>query len=114
MAYIEFQTAIIPNGQSLSAEVALGQKALVGIVMPAAWDAASMTFQATPDDQNFFELFDSSGSAVALIVAAGQFIQIDPAKWRGVTGLKLRSGTSGSPVNQTGNRTITLITRTVY
>ena len=114
MAYIEFQTATITSGQSISPEVALGQKTLVGIIMPAGWDAAGLTFQATPDDQNFFELFDSSGSAVALTAAAGQFIQIDPAKWRGVTGLKLRSGTSGSPVNQTAARTITLVTRTVY
>lgn len=114
MAYIDLQTATIGIGASLSPEVALGQKTLVGILMPAAWTTASLTFQATVDDTNFAELYDGAGNPVSLTVAAGQFIQIDPAKWRGITGLKLRSGSAGSPVNQTDGAAITLITRTVY
>ncbi len=114
MAYIDQQTVTIANGTSLSAEVALGEKTLVGIVMPAGWDAAALTFQATPDDTNFSELYTSAGSAVSFTVAAGQFIAVDPTIWRGVTGIKVRSGTSGSPVNQTSARALTLITRTVY
>ena len=115
MAYIELQTVTIASGTALSPAVALGEKTLVGIVMPAGWDAASMTFQGAVDDATFGEVIDgSSGSAVALTVAAAQFIVVDPAKWRGVPAIKVRSGTSGSPVNQTANRTITLVTRTVY
>ena len=114
MAYIETQTVTIASGASLSPEVALGEKTLVGIVMPAGWDAASLTFQATPDDANFSELQDGAGNAVSFTVSAGVFIAVDPTKWRGVTGIKVRSGTSGSPVNQTANRTLTLITRSVF
>lgn len=114
MAYIETQAVTIASGNSLSNEVKLGEKTLVGIVMPAAWDAAVLTFQATSDDQNFSELYTGAGIEVSLVVAAGQFIAIDPATWRGVTGIKVRSGTSALAVNQTAGRTLTLITRTVY
>ena len=114
MAYIDFQTATIPASGSLSAEVALGQKTLVGIIMPAAWTAASLTFQATPDDINFSELYDGAGNVVTITAAAGQFLQIDPTKWRGITGIKVRSGTVASPVVQAASAVITLVTRTVY
>jgi len=114
MAYIETQTVTIASGTALSPEVTLGEKTLVGIVMPAGWDAAALTFQATPDDVNFGGLCTSAGAEVSFAPAAGQFIVVDPTLWRGVTGIKLRSGTSASPVNQTANRTLTLVTRTVY
>jgi len=114
VAYIDLQTATIGTGTALSAEVPLGEKTLVGILMPAAWDAASLTFQATTDDTNFAELQDGAGGAISFTVSAGVFVAVDPAKWRGITGVKVRSGTSGAPVNQTANRTITLVTRTVY
>ncbi len=114
MAYIEFQTATILAGAALSAEVPLGEKTLVGIVMPAAWTAASITFQATPDDVNFYELYDGAGNEVTVTAAAGQFIQIDPTKWRGITGIKVRSGTAAASVNQTAQAVLTLVTRTIY
>ena len=114
MAYTEYPTVTISSGGSLSPEVGLGEKTLVGILMPAGWDAASITFQATPDDVNFGELYNSGGTEVTFTVAAGQFIAVDPTLWRGITGIKVRSGTSASPVNQTANRTLTLITRSVY
>lgn len=114
MAYIEFQTATIAASGSLSAEVPLGEKTLVGIVMPAAWTAAGITFQATADDVNFSELYDGAGNEITLTAAAGQFIQVDPTKWRGITGVKVRSGTAASPVNQTVQAVLTLITRTIY
>lgn len=114
MAYIEFQTANIAAAASLSPEVALGEKTLVGIVIPAGWTAASITFQATPDDMNFYELYDGAGNEVTLTGAAGQLVQIDPTKWRGITGIKVRSGTLASPIAQASAVTLTLITRTVY
>ncbi|HEY1311910.1 MAG TPA: hypothetical protein VGF02_13260 [Pseudolabrys sp.] len=114
MAYIDFQTATIAAGTSLSVEVPLGEKTLVGIVMPAAWTAAGLTFQATPDDANFYELYDGAGNEVTLTAAAGQFLQVDPTRWRGITGIKLRSGTAASPVNQAAAAVVTLVTRTIY
>lgn len=105
---------VIANGQSLSPQVNIGTQQLVGIAMPAGWDAAGMTFQASPDGgQTFGELQDGAGAAVSFTVSAGIVFQVDPTKWRGLNCLKVRSGTSGAPVAQTAARAINLITRTV-
>ena len=114
MAYIDLQAATILNGAALSSAVPLGEKTIVGLVMPAAWTAAAVTFQVAVDDTTWNELQDGAGNAVSFTVAASQFIQIDPAKWRGVTAVKVRSGTSGAPVNQGQQSVVQLVTRTVY
>jgi len=114
MSYIDIQTATIANGAALSNATPLGEKTLVGIVMPAAWTAATITFQVSVDDTTFNELQDGAGNAISYTVAAGQYIQIDPAKWRGVTNVKVRSGTLGTPVNQGQASPVQLVTRTVY
>jgi hypothetical protein len=102
---------LIATGTALSAEVDLGNKILVGIAMPSGWDAAALTFQGSIDGGNtWLELTSTGGTAVSFTVAAGQFIVVDPTLWRGINAIKLRSGTSGAPVNQTANRTLTLIT----
>ncbi len=102
--------ATIASGQSLSGEVDIGNKLLVGIWMPSGWDAAAMTFQVSPDGGTTWLELQSASAVVSYTVAAGQFIGVDPTIWRGVMSLKVRSGTFGAPVNQTANRTITLIT----
>jgi hypothetical protein len=114
VAYIDLQTATIANGTALSPECMLGQKSLVGIIVPTSWTSASLTFQVTVDDVNFFEMVDETGAAIKYNVAAGQYIAIDPARWLGVTGIKLRSGTLAAPVNQTAAAALTIVTRTVY
>lgn len=116
MSYIDSQTATIAAGQSLSAEVALGEKTLVGIVVPSGWTAANLTFQGTPDDLNFYELYNYAGSELTVMVpvTTGCLIAVDPAQWRGITGIKVRSGTSASPVDQASQAQLTLITRTIY
>lgn len=103
-------TAAITSGQSLSAEADLGNGVLVGIAMPAAWDAASLSYQVTTDGTTWLEM-QSTSAAISYTAAAGQYIAVDPALWRGVVAVKVRSGTLGAPVNQTANRTISLVTR---
>lgn len=101
----------ITSGTSLSPQVNLGAKALHGIAMPAGWDAASLTFQASVDGgATWLEMF-SAGATVNYAVAAGQYIAFDPALWRAVNAIKVRSGTSGVPVNQTADRALGLIVK---
>jgi hypothetical protein len=114
LAYIDLKAAAIANGAALSPAVPLGEKTLVGIVMPAVWTTAAITFQVSVDDATFNELYDGAGNAISITAAAGQFIPIDPAKWRGVTSVKARSGTSASPVNQGQASVLQLVTRAVY
>lgn len=112
MAQQTTTSATITTGASLSAAVALGNKQLVGIAMPTTWDAAALTFQVSVDGTTFLEM-QSTSAVVSYTAAASQYIAVDPTLWRGVNMVKVRSGTSGSAVNQsTGgtDRVLTLIT----
>jgi len=105
------QTAVlIGTGTALSAEVDLGIKVLVGIAMPAGWDEAALTFQGSIDGGTTWLEMQGASAVLTYSAAAGQFIAVDPTLWRGINAIKVRSGTSGTPVNQTANRTLTLIT----
>ena len=46
---ITLNSALIAAGTALSGPVPLGALTLVGISMPAAWTAAPLTFQVSPD-----------------------------------------------------------------
>src|SRR5260221_12523835 len=99
MALIDVIPVTIVNGKSLSPEVALGAKTLVGIVMPGAWTAAGLTFRATADGGGTFnELQDGAGAALTFTVTAGILVQVEPAKWRGADDIKRWSGPPVAPV----------------
>ena len=106
--------AVIPASGTISPEVDLGQQTLVGIVMPATWTAASLTFQVSPDaGTTWVELYTYAGSELTLTVGASQFVAIDPTQWKGVYSLKVRSGTAASPVTQTAQATLGFVTKTL-
>lgn len=106
------QTAAIVINSSLSAAVALGEKVAVGIVMPASWDAANLTFQGSADGgQSFSNVYDSTGNELTVTAAAARYIYLDPSAFVGLNQIKVRSGTSASAVNQTAARTLTIVTR---
>ena len=101
----------ISNGTALSAAVALGDGTLCGIAMPAGWDAAGLSFQVSVDGGTTWLEMQSSSAAISYTAAAGQYIAVDPAIWRGVNHVKVRSGTLASPVNQGADRNLFLQTR---
>lgn len=101
----------ITNGTSLSPATALGDGVLTGIAMSAGWDAAALTFQVSADGGSTWGEMQSTSAVVSYTAAAGQYIAIDPTLWRGINMIKVRSGTSGSAVNQTADRILTLVTR---
>ena len=105
---VETTTVVIENGASLSGAVDLGGRKLVGIIMPDAWTAASLTFQGSVDGTNFFNVYDGTTER-ALVVAANYYSALAIGDWVGFRWVKLRSGTAGTPVNQAGARTITLV-----
>jgi hypothetical protein len=106
-------SATITNGTNLSASIDLAGKALVGIYMSAAWTAASMTFQGSLDGVTFFDIYDSTGSERLVQPVAGKHMALSAADWIGVRYIKLRSGTSATPVAQGADRVLTLVTRAV-
>jgi hypothetical protein len=107
-------TATIASGASLSGAVCLGSGVLCAIQMPAGWDAADLTFQVSDDrGSTWKEYDDDTGTAVSVISpAAGKRLEL--SGFKSVVFLKVRSGTSSVAVNQTADRTLTLITRKFY
>jgi hypothetical protein len=110
-------SATIASGAALSGAVCLGDKVLAGIQMPAAWTAASLTFQVSFDaGTTWKDLYDDAGVEVTLSPTspAGKYLAVDPSAFAGVVFLKVRSGTTGTPVNQAADRSFTLVTRKFY
>ena len=106
-------TATIANGASLSGAVDLAGKTLLGIIMPATWTAANLTFQVSTDGITYYDLYDNIGTEKTILSASNRFIFTVPADWVGVRYVKVRSGTAGTPVNQAAARDIKLVTKAV-
>ena len=80
------------------------------LLTPAAWDAAAITFLVSERrDGTYLPLYDSFGAEVSVTVAVSRAIALDPTTFAGLRFFKLRSGTAGTPVNQTAARAITII-----
>ena len=107
------QTVTIANGASLSNAADIEAKTLIAIDMPSSWTTANLTLQASIDNSTWDNVFDSLGTEVTITAAASRFILLNPADYVSVRYLKIRSGTSGTPVNQGGARTITLVVRAI-
>jgi hypothetical protein len=96
---------VIAAGQSTSSAAELVGDTIVGLYMPAAWDAADLAFQASPDGTNFSPMSDF-GAAVSVKAAAGQYVPLDVTKFIGVSYVRVQSHSGGTPVNQTAARVI--------
>lgn len=110
-------TATIANGASLSGAVDIGSGlSLVGIVTPAGWTTAVVSFQAsTALDGTYVDLYKLDGTEMASpgSLAASHWHPLDPADFAGVRYLKVRSGTAAAAVNQAGGDTLTLVVRSL-
>jgi hypothetical protein len=76
--------------------------------MPSAWTAAVLTFQGSSDGTNFYNIYDENGSEVYAVVDISQRVHINKIELSELKAIKLRSGLSGSAVNQGASRTIYL------
>src|SRR5664279_2494122 len=96
-------TVTIAINTALSGPICLGDGVLCAIKMPAGWDAAALTFQVSDDGGTTWqELLDNSGAAITVASpAAAQRINMFATDFQSAIWLKVRSGTSGSAVNQT-------------
>jgi len=111
------QVATIAIGTALASGVLIGDKVLCAILMPAGWDAAGLSFQASDDDGvTWNDMYDDAGLEVKLSPAtpAAKRLSLDPSLFAGVTWIKVRSGLTGAPVNQTAARALTLVSRKFY
>lgn len=107
------QTVTIASGASLSGAATVNNAHLVGIVMPAAWTAATLTFQVSRDGTTFTDFYRDGAEYTRTepTTAASRDIGISPGDFAGVAALKVRSGTGAAAVNQGADRVITLVFR---
>jgi len=111
---LKYYTATIANGQALSTVVGFGGDYVpVALIMPSAWTAADLTFQASDDAGGFKDIYSAANAELAINVAASRFIPITPTNFQATDRIKIRSGTAGVPVNQAAERVITVVCRKV-
>ncbi len=110
---IETVDAVIAINTALSAALNVSGATVIGIAMPAAWTAANLTFQASVDGSTYNDVYDDAGAEYTVTAAAARYIILDPADFAGFRFLKIRSGTTGTPVNQVAARTLVLNARPV-
>lgn len=111
--YLSRLTATISNGQAITASIYLRDQPLVAIQMPASWTAANLTFQGSNDGTTFFDVYNLDGDEYTVTAAASRYIVLSPFEFQWARYIKIRSGTTGTPVNQSADRTIVLVTRRV-
>jgi hypothetical protein len=108
------ETATIDSGKSLSDAITLDPAHYAfAIAMPDSWTAANLTFQVSHDGATWKDLYDDEGNEVLVYAAASRMIRLYPEEWAAFKYLKIRSGTSGSAVNQGADRTLIILTRPV-
>lgn len=84
---------------------------LKAIEMPASWVTADITFQASQDCSTYSDLYGSDGYEYAIETAASRYVIVPEEDFSGLRCLKIRSGTTGTPVTQTTSIDLTLIVR---
>jgi len=89
----------------------LGQ--LVAIIPDASWTTNAVTFQGSLDGATFFDLWTAGAEYSVLAIPASKWQAVSQAVFTGVKYIKVRSGTSGTPVTQGSSTVITLVTRPI-
>lgn len=100
-------TVTITSGTSLSGALQVDGK-LAGIIMPASWTTAALTFLGSPDGVTYAPIYDA-GIERSVSVLAGQMVLLSLSDWLAVKFVKVRSGTAAAAVNQAADRALTLL-----
>ena len=107
--YVDFT---ISAGEAVSTEsVETGGGEVVGLIFPSSLDGASVTFSVSLDNTTFNNLYKADGTEYSVVSGINRYVVIDPNAFSGIRYVKIRSGTSGIPANQSAARTIYLVYR---
>lgn len=104
--------ATIADGASLSSAIDLGVSDLRS-VRPCAllvdnWDAADMSFQGSADGDDWYDIYRQDGTELTIEIAADRIVVLTPADFLGFLYLKVRSGTTDTPINQSPAVAVTM------
>jgi hypothetical protein len=99
-------TTSIGAGLSQSANITVGNTVLDTLLVPTGWTAANITLLGSIDGTTFFPVHDAAGAEVILNAAADRIVRFPPDFRIGFPFLRVRSGTTATPVNQAAARTV--------
>lgn len=107
----------IANGASLSGELNVAGREIVGIQMPAGWTAAALSLQALVDGSVpaalvFGAVADAAGAEISWAAAAAGRYLVPSARLVGLGRVKLQSGTTAAAVAQGAQRVIGIVVLT--
>lgn len=105
-AVVEYLSATIANGQTVSGVVDLKKRSPVGLLLPSALTGTAITFQMSDTLDGTYVAIHSGGAALSVTVGTSRYVVLDPANFRGVRFLKLVSGSAEGAA-----RTILVATR---
>jgi hypothetical protein len=110
---VHFQNIIIPSGASISTALEFSgnfaSQLPCGIQLPSAIDSAtSLTYQVSYDGVTYTNFYDGTGTEYTTTVSTSRSVLLNPADFYGVRCIKVRLGTSASPVTATADRTLIL------
>lgn len=105
----------ILNGTSVSEKTAAGAGRIVGVVMPAAWTAADLSFEGyLLDGVTPGPAIDKAGTQIKITApAAGAIVVLSEGTDLWMIGpYRLRSGTTAAAVNQGADRVLGVVIET--
>lgn len=102
-------SAAFAANASLSAQVGIAPYTLVGIASDANWTPELVSFLTSNDGVNWLNVQNNAGPLSYGPLGASSYMALDPAIFRGVQLIQVRSGAAGSAVNQTNATVLTLI-----
>lgn len=106
------RVATIAASASLSNIIGVGRRLVTGIEMPSGWTTADLTFTGASPGGTHNPILDSDGNELTVSAAASKFVSLTSAEMdllSGAAEIKVRSGTSGSPVVQVAARDLKLV-----
>lgn len=104
----------IASGTAVSGAAQVNGQMIDGLILPAAWTAADITFQVSLDGITYSDLFDGYGNQVAIAAVASRAIALPIGLLRAWDYVKLRSaavGVPATPENQAADRAIVVVSR---
>lgn len=111
----EAKNVSIAFSASLSGELNAEGLCLSGVIMPSEWTTANLTFQASnASGGTYRSVYDNGGTEVNITASAARtivFTAADKEALEPLQYLKFRSGTAGTAVRQSGDRTLIALLR---
>jgi len=101
-------SASIAVGQSTTTAIELNANSILGITTASNVTGSAITFLVSVDGTNYFSLYDDTSTEVALILSASatRAYNLPINTFYPWNHVKIREGTSASPVNQQTNNII--------